>query len=308
MEGTARVPSPSGLRLNAMTPGDLEGSVIGPVAHRVDRDRIDAFVQATGDDPGRWIAHAPPGYASVLLFSVAGVLLNDARIGPYLSTLIHVDQQFAYFGAFDIDSEIQVTGIVERVRERAGAFFVTFTASGTAHDEVMFESHSTFLMSDQAAADSVIDRSEPAVGQRGPNEVAPAMQPVEIGQVSSMAKSASRSDLVRYSSATRDFNPLHWDHASARSAGLDGVVVHGLLMLSWMVQQASAFAAGSAPVASIKVRFRSALGPAVPALVESTATEISPDGSEAKLLLKVKADGADVVTGNAVVHLAQVTP
>lgn len=299
--------SPWGLRLTAMTPGDLEGSVIGPVAHRVDRERIDAFVQATGDDADRWIDHAPPGYAAALLFSVAGLLLNDARIGPYLSTLIHVDQQFTYHGPFDVDSEIQVTGTVEQVRERASAFFVTFTASGTVYDELVFESQSTFLMSDQAAAESAIDRSEPAVGQRGPNETA-ALQPFELGRVSFTTKSASRSDLVRYAAVTRDFNPLHWDHVSARSAGLDGVVVHGLLMLSWMAQQASSFAPGSAPIASIKVRFRSALRPAVPSIVESTAAEVSADGSEAKLSLKVNADGADVVTGNAVVHLAQVTP
>ena len=302
------MPNPSGLRFNAMTPGDLEGSVIGPVAHRVDRERIDAFVQATGDNPDRWVDHAPPGYAAALLFSVAGVLLNDARIAPYLSTLIHVDQEFIYHGPFDVDSEIQMTGTVERVRERAGAFFVTFTASGTAHDELIIESRSTFLMSDQAAAESAIDRAEPAVGRRGPNEIGATVHTLEVGRVCSMAKSASRSDLVRYASATRDFNPLHWDHVSARSAGLDGVVVHGLLMLSWMVQQASSFALGPAPVATIKVRFRSALGPAVPAAVEAAATEITADGREARLSLKVNADGADVVTGNAVVHVAQVTP
>ena len=300
--------NPSGLRLHAMTPGDLEGSVIGPLTHRVDRERIDAFVQATGDDPDRWVDHAPPGYAAVLLFSVAGVLLSDARIGSYLSTLIHVDQQFVYVGAFAVDAEIDVTGTVERVRERGGAFFVTFVASGTVHGEPVFQSRSTFLMSDQAAAESAIDRSEPAVGQRGTNEVAAGVQPVEVGAVSTMAKSASRSDLVRYAAATRDFNPLHWDHVSARGAGLDGVVVHGLLMLSWMAQQASSFSIAPAPIATIKVRFRSALGPAVPAVVESTALETTPDGRQVNLSLKVNADGSDVVTGNAVVRLAQVTP
>ena len=156
----------SGLRLNAMTPGDLEGSTIGPVAHRVDRERIDAFVEATGDRAERWSDNAPPGYAAALLFSVAGVLLNDQRIRPYLATLIHVDQQFTFHGPIAQGATIEMVGTVERVRERGGAFFVTFAATGTSSGEIVLESRSTFLMSDQAAAESATDRPEPSVDDR----------------------------------------------------------------------------------------------------------------------------------------------
>ena len=291
-----------------MTPGDLEGSTIGPVAHCVDRERIDAFVAATGDRPERWIEYAPPGYAAALLFSVAGVLLNDERIRPYLATLIHVDQQFTYHGPMEWGATIEMTGTVERVRERGGAFFVTFAASGTSNDQVVLESRSTFLMSDQAAAESELDRTEPAVDDRGPNEMAAESHPAEIDRTFVVPKSASRGDLIRYAATTRDFNPLHWDHETARAAGLDGVVVHGLLMLSWLAQQAAAFAPGPAPIATIKVRFRSALGPAEAARVEATVTEVSSDGSEANISLKLVANEADVVTGSAAVALAGVTP
>ena len=290
-----------------MTPGDLEGSVIGPIAHRVDRERIDAFVEATGDRKERWTDHAPPGYAASLLFSVAGILLNDSRIRPYLATLIHVDQQFIYHAPFDIETEVEMTGTVERVRERSGAFFVTFTAAGIADGDLILESRSTFLMSDQAAAASTIDRIEPAVGDRGPNDPAAPAGPFGTGTSTSNARSASRADLVRYAAATKDFNPLHWDHATARSAGLDGVVVHGLLMLSWLAQQASAFASGPAPISTIKVRFRSALAPAAAATIEAFATDAEPASGEAKVALKLSAGGTDVVTGNASVRLGEVT-
>ena len=215
----------SGLRFDTMTPGDLEGSIIGPVAHRVDGERIDAFVEATGDRPGRWVDHAPPGYAAALLFSVAGVLLNDQRIRPYLATLIHVDQQFTFHGPFERDATIEMTGTVERVRERGGAYFVTLAAAGAINGDVVLESRSTFLMSDQAAAESATDRREPSAGDRGPNEEAPDRHPPDVGRALTTKKSASRADLVRYAAATRDYNPLHWDHDTARAAGLDGVVV-----------------------------------------------------------------------------------
>ena len=288
----------SGLRLNAMTPGDLEGSIIGPVAHSVDRERIDAFVEATGDRPERWTENAPPGYAAALLFSVAGVLLSDERIRPYLATLIHVDQQFTFHGPIEQGATIEMTGTVERVRERGGAFFVTFAATGTSSGEAVLESRSTFLMSDQAATETAIDRPEPSAEHH----------PLEVAQAVTARKSASRADLVRYAAATRDFNPLHWDHETARAAGLDGVVVHGLLMLAWLAQHASAFAPGPAPIAAIKVRFRSALGPAEAAHVEAIAGDVAPDGQNAQVSLKVIANEADVVTGSAVVSVTGVTP
>ena len=300
--------NPSGLRLNAMTPGDLEGSTIGPVAHRVDRERIGAFVAATLDRAERWIEYAPPGYAAALLFSVAGVLLNDERIRPYLATLIHVDQQFTYHSPIEESSTIEMTDTVERVRERGGAFFVTFSAVGASNGRIVLEARSTFLMSDQAAAESEVDRTEPAVDNRELNEMAADSQPAETGDTLNVRKSASRADLIRYAAATRDFNPLHWDHETARAAGLDGVVVHGLLMLSWMAQQAAAFEPGPAPIATIKARFRSALGPAEAARVEATVTTVSTEPREATVSLKVVANEVDLVTGSAVLHPTGVTP
>ena len=79
-------------------------------------------------------------------------------------------------------------------------------------------------------------------------------------------------------------------------------------MLSWLAQQASAFAAVPAPIATIKVRFRSALGPAEAARVEALVRDITPDGRDAHVSLKVIASEADVVTGSAVVSLRGVTP
>ena len=298
----------SRLRLNAMTPGDLEGSTIGPVAHHVDGERIGAFIEATGDRPERWTDNAPPGYAAALLFSVAGVLLNDERIRPHLATLIHVDQQFTFHGPIEKGATIEMTGTVERVRERGGAFFVTFVATGTSNGEVVLDSRSTFLMSDQAATESANDRSEPSADERGPNGVAADRHPLEIGRVFATPKSASRADLIRYAAVTRDFNPLHWDHDTARAAGLDGVVAHGLLMLSWLAQQASAFTAAPAPLAVIKVRFRSALGPAAAARVEAIVRDIAPDGQDARVSLRVIASETDAVTGSAVLSHRGVTP
>ena len=112
----------------------------------------------------------------------------------------------------------------------------------------------------------------------------------------------------RYAAATGDFNPLHWDHETAVRAGLPGVVVHGLLMLSWLAQHACSFGAGPSPIATINVRFRSALRPAEPAFTEATIAVIAVDGRDADLKLGLTSGGNEVVTGSAVVRLEGVTP
>jgi acyl dehydratase len=73
----------------------------------------------------------------------------------------------------------------------------------------------------------------------------------------SMRRSAARSDLVRYAGATRDWNPIHWDHDSAVAAGLPTTVVHGLLQAAWLLSAASVLSEQAAPIADARFRFRS---------------------------------------------------
>jgi acyl dehydratase len=270
-----------------MTPADMEGMTIGPVTHVVDRERIAFFVDASGDDAKRWVEVAPPGYAAVLLFRVAGDFLWDERIAEYVTTLIHVDQSFSYPSPLYAGDEVVITGSVDRVRERSGAYFVTFTAGATVGDRAVLESRSTFLMSDQPAGEAGADQGEPGAEERANNEL-PARQDV-------IARSASRADLVRYAAATADFNPLHWDHASARAAGLEGVVTHGLLLNAWLSQHAGAFSTEEAPIVAIKARFRSALRPGAAA-----ATEATVDGETVSL--RLSAGDATIVTAQATIR------
>lgn len=283
-----------------MTPADMGGMVIGPVSHTVDRERITAFVEATGDVPERWVGAAPPGYAAVLLFRVAADFLWHPRIADYIKTLIHIDQAFTYPSPLYEGDEVTITGTVDRVRERSGSYFATFTAAAAVGDRRVLESRSTFLMSGQPAADPGPDGGEPPVDERAANDEPTKRSLPAGGATDIIARSASRADLVRYSAASADFNPLHWDHESARAAGLDGVVVHGLLLNAWLTQHAASFAPGEAPVAAIKARFRNALRPAVAASTTATVSSATEDG--AALSLQLVAEDATIVTANATIR------
>ncbi|MDQ1239691.1 MAG: hypothetical protein QG577_1877 [Thermodesulfobacteriota bacterium] len=64
---------------------------------------------------------------------------------------------------------------------------------------------------------------------------------LRIGEeVVNLTKSTiSKGQLVRYAGASGDFNPLHTDDETARKAGFDGVVAHGMLIMGFLTQAAT---------------------------------------------------------------------
>lgn len=261
------------------SPLDLVGARLGPVDIAVTGDRIELFVDSTGDDPHRWVDTAPPGFASVLLFGVADLFLYHPKVVPFTATLLHLDQSFTYRAPMRAGTTITMEGTITRVRERSGSFFVTFDAEGVDDSGPVVSTSSTFVLSDQPAATPEAELTEPAVREKG----------IDSGQ----RRSASRHDLVRYAAATRDFNPLHWDHDVAVASGLPGTVVHGLLMYAWMAQAVSA-GAGAPGITESRIRFRSALHPGEQATIR-TAREGRTVGVE---LLR---DATVLVSGTATV-------
>jgi len=228
------------------TPIDLVGHKVGPVEVAITADRVALYVDTTGADPVEWQDEAPPGFASVLLFAVADEFLYHPDVIAYTATLLHLDQSFTYLAPMAVGSIAHVEGEIVRVRERSGSYFVTFDANASADGIPVVASRSTFVLSNAPAPEPERIRNEPPVRARAKNH--------------GSERSASRHDLVRYAAATRDFNPLHWDHDFAVASGLEGIVVHGLLMHAWIVEEAAA-AGGGRRVASSQVRFRSALFP-----------------------------------------------
>ncbi len=243
---------------------DLAGRTYGPFHLRSNVDRIDEFINATGDDPARWELHAPPGFAAVILFTSAPAFFADPDAAPYAKTLVHVDQTFEWPRPLPQEEDLTVTGAVESVRHRGEMFFVTFTTrAADGEDHAVLEAKSTFLMTEGALPrEKVAVEDEPSFDASGENQKPEVEQLPGVGdELTGLLKSASRADLVRYAGTTRDFNPIHWDHDAAVEAGLPGVIVHGLLMASWVTQAASRYVPGPRPLADLRLRFRQALRP-----------------------------------------------
>jgi len=223
----------------------LAGRRFGPHPFHVGRRAAADFVEATGDDPSRWAEAAPPGFMAAALFVAAPDLLAFL----FERSVIHVDQTFTWDRPLMVGCELTVTGEVTRVRERGGAHLVSFEVEAGDDEGTAASGVARFLAGQEAPAPGE-ERPEPAARDRGgPGE----------GQMS-----ASRADLIRYAAATRDWNPVHWDHDSAVAAGFGGVVVHGLLQAAWALRAATGPIEGNRPLARAKVRFRNPLPPARP--------------------------------------------
>ncbi|MGH8952209.1 MAG: MaoC/PaaZ C-terminal domain-containing protein [Acidimicrobiia bacterium] len=248
-----------------MNPAELLDVTIGPHPFRVCVENVSDFVEVTGDDRERWTDAAPPGFMAAALFAVASDLLRQLAD----RSVIHGEQTFTWHRPMVVESQLTVTGSVSRVRERGGVDFVSFDVEVTEGATLIAEASSLFLVSGVDSGVAAEARPEPPPDDDG------APGPGQVG--------VSRAGLVRYAAATRDWNPIHWDHDAAVAAGLPGVVAHGLLQAAWAFGAASRLRPGDQPLQSARVRFRKPLLPAAP-----VSLQVEEDGDTAVVAI---ADG-----------------
>ncbi|MPZ53320.1 MAG: hypothetical protein GEU79_11420 [Acidimicrobiia bacterium] len=233
----------------------LEGREYGPASLGIDQEKVWEFVAATGDDDSRWVSVAPPGFVANALFAVAPELLSDPAVVA-AGGVIHGDQRFEWHRPLEVGITGVVSGRVARVKSRGNAVFVGFDMTWAADDGPIATGSSMFVVSGAGEVGEEVE--EPAALAR-----------------SETGRSASRLDLVRYAGATRDWNPIHWDHKAAVAAGLGGIVVHGLLQSAWMIQEA--VRESTAPLRMARFRYREPLRPA-------TGVTITPVGEKLELV------------------------
>lgn len=269
---------------------ELVGRRYGPFPLSMSRTAVDLFVEATGDDPSRWNQYAPPSYASAALFTAAPAFLEDEEVARFARLLIHGEQSFTWVAPMELDVQLAVTGEVTRVRSRGDTHFVVFGLEARGPSSILhLQAESTFIMSDsEPPAGGADEESEPPPLEGSSLEPPPG--PVNSGSVPPLVRSASRLDLVRYAAATRDWNPVHWDHDVAVAAGFPRVVCHGLLMSAWMNQAAARYRPGIHPFGRATYRFRAPLPAAV--VVDVRGERKGDD----MLVLSVDGDGVEYAT------------
>ena len=110
-------------------------------------------------------------------------------------------------------------------------------------------------------------------------------------------------DIVNEDIISSGGEPIHFDHDAARRAGLEGIVVHGLLMTAWGLQAVSLLSARPDPVAQAKIRFRNPLRPAASATVIALIGDEAPDGADSQVGLKIMGGETQLVGATCVARL-----
>ncbi|ELB88920.1 beta-hydroxyacyl-[acyl-carrier- protein] dehydratase subunit [Rhodococcus wratislaviensis IFP 2016] len=138
-------------------------------------------------------------------------------------------------------------------------------------------------------------------------DTTPRFDDLEVGAIVAKAGlPVTRDDLVRYAGASGDFNPIHFNDAVAASAGLPGVLAHGMLTAALGLQVVADWVVDPTAVVSYETRFTR---PVVVDQVEGAVLSISAkvarlDDEErtARIDVTVSAEGQKVL-GKTQVHI-----
>lgn len=128
----------------------------------------------------------------------------------------------------------------------------------------------------------------PFVGQELPALVKPAID---------------RTQLVRYTAASGDYNPIHWDHLFAVEAGYPGVIAHGMLTMGFLGELLTRWA-GAGAVLSIRTRFLAVTYPGDVITCRGRVTSVTDDRASVEVWAE-KADGTRTAEGTAEVKIAR---
>jgi acyl dehydratase len=128
---------------------------------------------------------------------------------------------------------------------------------------------------------------------------------VRAGQeLPELVKEPTTQQLVRYAGASGDFYQIHYDQDFARSTGLPGVILHGLLKAGFLAQLVTGWAGREARLTSFEVSYRGLDLPGRPCRCRGVVKSV--DGDQALLEVWTEdPDGNRTTIGNATVELAR---
>jgi hydroxyacyl-ACP dehydratase HTD2-like protein with hotdog domain len=128
-------------------------------------------------------------------------------------------------------------------------------------------------------------------------------QDLQVGmELPELVKTATTRQLVQYAGASGDFYEIHYDQDFARSTGLPGVILHGLLKAAFLGQLVTDWAGDRGRLESLEVSYRGLDLPAQPCRCRGLVTAV--DGNRVELeIWSENPDGQKTTVGTAVVLL-----
>ena len=126
-------------------------------------------------------------------------------------------------------------------------------------------------------------------------EEKPMLKP---GQTHRMSNGpVSTTQLVKYAGASGDFSRLHFDYPFVREAGLEGVLVHGMLTMAFAATCLAEHVGEQATVTELSARF---LAPVLAGeSIDTTSSVVDRNGDVLRFELAAHVGGKVVLRGSA---------
>ena len=130
------------------------------------------------------------------------------------------------------------------------------------------------------------------------------MSEVQVGQeLPDLVKHPTTRQLVQYAGAQGDFYEIHYDQDFARSVGLPGVILHGLLKASFLGQLVTDWLGDRGRLKTFEVSYRGIDVPGHPYRCRGRVTRV--EGNEVELEVWGEDEGGSRTTvGTATVQIA----
>ena len=97
----------------------------------------------------------------------------------------------------------------------------------------------------------------------------------------------STRQLVQYAAVSRDFTPIHYDQDYARSANLEGVVIHGALKTSLFAQAVGDWFGASGMLTALSASYRAVDYPGEPLTIHGKVSALVEDLSSGAVRIDI---------------------
>ena len=128
---------------------------------------------------------------------------------------------------------------------------------------------------------------------------------VQPGQeLPELVKEPTTRQLVQYAGASGDFYEIHYDQDYARSTGLPGVILHGLLKAGFLAQLITSWAGANARLKNFEVSYRGLDLPGSPCRCRGVVKSVEDGTAQLEVWTEDPA-GNRTTLGRATVELGQ---
>jgi NAD(P)-dependent dehydrogenase (short-subunit alcohol dehydrogenase family)/acyl dehydratase/putative sterol carrier protein len=250
----------------------------------VKREEFEAYAKATDDNNPAYFgkdAIAPPMYHVKPFISLMMKLATDPELELDLLRLVHGEHGIAFKKPLRHGDVLQLRGTLQSVEEKSSGRTVTFGLVGFTDGEVALEGTTTYFIRGKKKPEDGAAKKEPAAAPEPPPT--PDLTIPEV---------VTADQATRYAHASGDTNPIHVDPATAKAAGLPGVILHGMCTMAFAQRDIVNQVAGGDPrkLKSLSVRL------AKPVLPGQTLTlKVWKDGKDVRFVTET-ADGVAVIT------------